>query len=75
MAKDAKGTPTDLAEKGEKKQVTNLRFYEDDAKNLVELAVKRNKTVAELYRELFGEVVKKELITETERRLRELKGK
>ncbi len=77
MAKDTKGRGQDAANEPEKsaKTVTNLRFYEEDARVFVDLAALRNLTVAELYRQKHAENDRKELIAETERRLRELKGK
>ncbi len=57
-----------------KPQYTTFRLYSSDGEDLSELADKRGVSIANLYRELgFAETVRKLLVTEAEKRLRELK--
>jgi hypothetical protein len=73
MAPEKKpGTPP---KKGEKPTYTTFRIYEDDGANLSELADKRGKTIADLFRELYGADVKRLLIVETKKRLQQLEDK
>ena len=65
-----------VAKKPENKpKFTSFRLFVQDAEDLSELADKRGMSVAQLYRAMFSEIVRKELVAESEKRLRELKDR
>jgi hypothetical protein len=63
------------SQSGEVETFTTARLYTADTENLKELADKRKLSMAEMYRALgFSEVVRKELVDENEKRLKDLKA-
>jgi hypothetical protein len=58
-----------------KSPYTTARLYADDADNMTELSDKRGMNVAQLFRSLgFSEVVRKELMDENRKRLKDLES-
>lgn len=53
---------------------TTFRIYEKDGEDLSELASLTGRTISEVYRERCAPIIRKLVIEETERRLKELKG-
>lgn len=70
MAEETKRTPT-----GKKPEYTTFRIFVKDGEDLSELADKRNKTIAELYHELFSKQVIELLLAETKKRTKDLENR
>ena len=58
-----------------KPEYTTFRIYVKDGEDLSELADKKGKTIAQLYHELFSKQVIDLLLTETEKRQKDLKNR
>lgn len=55
-----------------KPEYTTFRLFVKDGEDLSELADKRNTTIAKLFHDLFSEEVRRLLLDEAKRRVREL---
>lgn len=65
-----------MPKSGDKKpEYTTFRLYVEDGENLSELADKRGLSVAKLYRQMFAEIVRRELIEEAKKRLKDLESR
>lgn len=58
-----------------KAEYTTFRLFVKDGEDLSELADKRKTTIAKLYHQLFSEEVRRLLLDEAKRRVRELEGR
>jgi hypothetical protein len=60
---------------GGKPDYTTFRIFAKDGEDLSELADKRKVTIAQLYHELFSEEVRRLLLDEAKKRVRELENR
>lgn len=66
----------EMAKGSDKKpEYTTFRLFVEDGENLSELADKRGLSVAKLYRQMFAEIVRRELIEEAKKRLKDLESR
>jgi hypothetical protein len=70
MADEAKRTQATA-----KPEYTTFRIYVKDGEDISELADKRNKTIAQLYHELFAKQVIELLLAETKKRTKDLENR